>query len=684
VTPAALAVLSSLVAAGEPGPIAEPALDTLEGIRIEVPFVAQGPLLCGGAAAAMVERFWGARGVYGEDFLHLVREEEEGIRASELTSALTDRGYAVRAIQGEPDRAFAAMEAGVPPILLLESGATRLHYVVLVGLEDDAIRIHDPNFGPAREITRAELMRRWRASDYWALVVTPSGAARTPPPDRASEPTRSSAEASERDRALAPGSRSAGASPPGATPEGAPTTSAVDMAMERLRTGDLEGARAAARDLLQADESEAAIGRRILATAWFLDGSRSRALEEWNALGEPVIDLVLIEGMAATRYRVAADRMSLEHGELLTSRSLALARRRLSQLPAVQASRVDYRPLPDGTVEVQASVLERRRAPGFAAVVAQAARGFLNRRVALEIGPLIAAGDRWRAAGRWEPGQRYLRGSVSAPAPPLPGVATVGVEWRRERFDLQASQSGAEMPALVTEKRRRGSLELQEWVHPRLRLGAIFAVESWEVTSWTPEPGDLEPGELEPGDAAARMVSGGLAARWATDDDTWLLARGERWTGSGRSFDRGSLEGGTTVPRGARREWRLRVGGIAVSRDAPRMIWPGAGSDRVREPLLRAHGLRANDAIGGPAFGRQLVHGTAEHRLFGDLGPTRLGASVFVDAAYARFRGGALRDRGFVDVGAGVFLEAGPDEVAVSLAHGSSGWRLSARIDRGR
>jgi hypothetical protein len=678
VTPAALAVLSSLVAVGEPGPIAASALDTLEGIRIEVPFVAQGPLLCGGAAAAMVERFWGARGVYGEDFGHLVREEEGGIRASELTSALTGRGYAVRAIQGEPDRALAAVGEGVPPILLLESGATRLHYVVLVGLEDDAIWIHDPNFGPARKITREQLMRRWRASGYWALAVTPSGSARPPPP------ARSSANLSERDRALAPRSRSAAAFPRGATPEGAPSNSALDAAMEGLRTGDLERARAAARDLLQGDESDAATGRRILATGWFLDGNRGRALDEWNALGEPVIDLVSIEGMAATRYQVAAGRMALRHGELLTSTSLALARRRLSQLPPVQASRVDYRPLPDGTVEVQASVLERRRAPGSTAIVAQAARGFLNRRVALEVGPLIAAGDRWRAAGSWDPGQRYLRGSMSAPSPPLPGVATVGVEWRRERFNLQPSQGGAEVPAVVTEKRRRGSLELQEWVHPLLRLGASVALESWEATPWNHEPGEGEPGGLEPGDAAARIVSGGLAARWATDDDTWLLARGERWTGSGRSFGRGSLEGGMTVPDGARREWRLRVGGIAVSRGAPRMIWPGAGSDRIREPLLRAHGLVANDAIGGPAFGRQLVHATAEHRLFGHLGPTRLGASVFVDAAYARFRGGALRDRGFVDVGAGVFLEAGPDEVAMSLARGSSGWRLSARIDRGR
>jgi hypothetical protein len=58
-----------------------PAMDA-PASAVHVPFVAQGPLLCGGAAAAMVERFWGARGVYGEDYQHLVRADEGGIRAS--------------------------------------------------------------------------------------------------------------------------------------------------------------------------------------------------------------------------------------------------------------------------------------------------------------------------------------------------------------------------------------------------------------------------------------------------------------------------------------------------------------------------------------------------------------------------------------------------------------------------
>lgn len=650
-TSAAVAVLSGLLTFAQPGPIAAPAPDTLERLRIEVPFVAQEPLLCGGAAAAMVERFWGVRGVYGEDFRHLVRNEEGGIRASELTAALTERGYSVDVFRDQPDRVFAALEEGVPPILLLESGATRLHYVVLVGREDDAAWIHDPNFGPSRRIGREELLHRWRASGYWALVATPTGAART------SED--GAVRTSEEETASAGGSASA----------------AVEAAMQRLRAGDPEGARAAARELLDRGESEAAIGRRILATGWFLDGDRGRALEQWNELGEPTIDLVGIEGMGATRYHVAAERMALRHGEVLTAPSLTLARRRLSGLPSVQASRVDYRPLPDGTVEVQASVLEHRRVPGPRALAIQGVGGLLNRRMALDVGPLIAAGDRWRAAGSWRPAQRYVGGSVSVPAPPLPGIATVGFEWRRERFGIQASQDGGEAP-VVTERRRRASLELQEWVAPRIRFGASAALESWEVPSWS-----LGSGALDTGVAEARLFGGGLSARWASaDDDVWLLARGDGWVGSGRSFGRGSLEAGVTIPRGTRREWRLRAGGIAVSRDAPRMLWPGAGSDRIRDPMLRAHGLVVDDAIRGPALGRQLLHGTAEHRVFGRLGPTRLGASVFLDAAHARLREGTARDRGFVDIGAGVFVGAGPDEVAVSLARGSSGWRLSAQV----
>jgi hypothetical protein len=39
---------------------------------LDVPFIAQSESLCGGAAAAMVLRYWGERGLTAESFSHLV------------------------------------------------------------------------------------------------------------------------------------------------------------------------------------------------------------------------------------------------------------------------------------------------------------------------------------------------------------------------------------------------------------------------------------------------------------------------------------------------------------------------------------------------------------------------------------------------------------------------------------
>lgn len=53
----------SRIAAGEPR--------AADARLLDVPYVAQSEALCGGAAAAMVLRYWGAAGVYAEDFAPL-------------------------------------------------------------------------------------------------------------------------------------------------------------------------------------------------------------------------------------------------------------------------------------------------------------------------------------------------------------------------------------------------------------------------------------------------------------------------------------------------------------------------------------------------------------------------------------------------------------------------------------
>ena len=624
---------------------------------LDVPFVAQGPLLCGGAAVAMVERFWGARGVYAEDFQELVREDEGGIRTSELMAAVRERGYEARPVRHDPEAVLAALDEGIPPILLLESGFTRLHYVVLIGRSGDRLLIHDPNFGPARRVEQDALMRRWEASGFWALMAVPS--------DRILEHSPAPSHTVER-----------------SAPE------PLKAAMERLRNGDWSGARDLARPLDGtewtdtteatdgtdgADTTEAAAARtarRIIATAWFLEGYRRQALQAWNLLDEPSIDLIGIEGLIYTRYHVAAARASLRHGDVLTARDLMLAERRMGHLPAIDDARVDYRPLPDGTVEVRASVRERRRWPTSIALGVQAIRSVAYRDALLEAGPFLAAGDRWRVRGSWRDAQRFVGGALAAPAPPLPGIVTVGLEWRRERFVAGTSAGGAGVFPYETEARLQASLGIEEWVHAGVRVGGDLSMESW--TSGLPRAGISE---------ATRLVSGALAVRWMGNGDrTWADVRGERWVGSSMAFGRVALELGTSIPWGDRQEWRLRAGGVAVGHGAPRMLWPGAGMGRIRAPLLRAHDLDEDGVIRGPAFGRELLHGTLEHRVFQRLGPFRAGASVFLDAAYAAGRGDGRRDRGFVDVGAGLFVEAWRREVTVALARGSSGWKASARV----
>jgi hypothetical protein len=51
---------------------------------------------------------------------------------------------------------------------------------------------------------------------------------------------------------------------------------------------------------------------RILATAAFLQDDPRGALDAWNRLREPIVDLVDIKGLDRTRYAVAANAMAIE------------------------------------------------------------------------------------------------------------------------------------------------------------------------------------------------------------------------------------------------------------------------------------------------------------------------------------------------------------------------------------
>lgn len=627
-----LALAAALTTLGAASPTSPP--DSLAGPGVEVPYVGQDPLLCGGAALAMVFRFWGETGVYADDFRALVHESEGGIRTTDLAAAADRRGYEVlvtHGADGAAEEVFGALEVGAPAILLLDSNLPTLHYVVLVQADGHDVWVHDPAVGPMRRMSREELRHRWGASGHWALVVVPE--------------RKGSGEGGASERRSDEAGTGVAEDP-------------ADEAIARLRAGRYDEAARRARRMVALGGEQARTGRRILATSYYLSGETDRALEEWNVLGEPDVDLVNIHGGVASRHDVLVRRTGIDTGDRLTPTSLALARRRLEEEPSLLASRVEYRPNRDGTVQVHAYVVERHTLPTPPRLGVEAVRGLVSREAGLDAGPLIGSADRWRLEGGWSPEHSFVGGSVRAVAPPVPGVVRVGLEWTRERYAIESGPSGSE-GTVASEARLRGSVGLREWIDANTRVGAALGLERWRT--------------------GARFAS--ATVEWLRENRTLRTsATVDGWLGSGSGYWRATAGLEARVASGEHQSWRARLGAVTTSDGAPRMVWPGAGTGRIRSALLRGYPLAEGDVIDGPAFGPHLVHASLEYRLASRFGPFRYGTGLFTDAAYLPAAPPAAGSAPLTDVGLELFVDPGGSEAALSLARGSRGWVLSARV----
>ncbi|MGD8497220.1 MAG: cysteine peptidase family C39 domain-containing protein, partial [Gemmatimonadales bacterium] len=270
-----------------------------------MPYFAQTELLCGGAAAAMVLRYWGMVGVRAEDFSGLVSRTRGGMRAEELAESIRQLGWEAFAFSGGFAEARRHLRLGRPVVALLEVDAGRFHYVVFVGEAGDRLIFHDPAGSPYRLMDREELERAWGPTGYLGLLVLP-------PPDRqpnvrppATRARRDSLPATDRDalpaacrgrldRALsaAAGGRLAEADDLLA---GGPCADHPAFLRERagvrLRRGRTADAVALARRALavRPDDEHAA---RTLATALYVRDRPDEALDAWNRADEPTVDLV--------------------------------------------------------------------------------------------------------------------------------------------------------------------------------------------------------------------------------------------------------------------------------------------------------------------------------------------------------------------------------------------------------
>jgi hypothetical protein len=630
---------------------------------LDVPFVPQSPALCGGAAVAMVLRYWGERGVYADEFAPLVVETGEGIRTDDLARAVRQRGWQAVPFAGGADMVQRQLERGRPVIALIEDRPGRYHYVVVVAWRAGAVLLHDPARGPLRNLDESRFERAWATTGRWALLVLPDTAATT----RAVTSARIVPAVADADTGVA-------AEPNGADACG----SLLDAAVLAARGSDFDTAErtlleaaalcadragvmielaavrfhqrrhADAADLAAAAlaiQPDRADGWDLLASSRYLLADFDGALDAWNRTGRPRNDLTRVDGLRSSRFHVVSRAVGIAHGELVTSAALARARRRVGALPTVLRARVDYRPVRGGDVEVQAAIAEKPLLPlSIADLAAHGVRALADSRLRLDIANPLRAGEAWLLDWVWQRNRRAIELGLEAP-----DAFGAGGVWQLHVSDrlLSYRSHGAppvsgEAPPVLRETHRAATMGVSDWITSAIYWQLGGAIEQWS----------------ERGAFAGALAT--LELRSWRDRVALRLGRGGWWSlgGSDAFYTTDLRVAVRSTSAAATSEWTVRSGVALASDHAPRSRWAGAGNDFGTHALLRAHRLIDGDGItDGAFFGPRLIHAGVElRRWLPPLGPLQLGAAAFVDAASVRPVVNQVAARTAVDVGAGVRL----------------------------
>ncbi len=612
-------------------------------VALDVPYLAQTVLLCGGAAVAMVERWWGRRGVYAQDFADLVRPASGGILTTDLAAATRARGWDTQVFRGTPNLVQRNLRDRVPVVVLIQVAPERYHYVVVIGWSDGHVAFHDPAGAPNTVLGERSFLEHWVGADRWAMVVRPAEPA---PAVGAANDSRVSGAPSMPcppwlDRALdavAAGRLEDGDGLLGQAGRVCPDEPLIlrETAGVRFKQGrDAEAIRLASEYLTLVPDDD--FVWQLLATSRYRAGDRAGALLAWNRVGRPTIDLVRIDGVREIRFRELARAISAPAGALLTPSRLALARRRVSDVPALRRAAVSYQPVPGGLVEVRASVVERPTVePVWRLAAGGAVRAVAQNEVGLEIASPTGGGELWTASWRWTSARPRGVLRLEVPVDPaFPGVLTIEGNWERFRF---APDTPGTPPS--EDSRRSTVVGFGGWVTPGLRPSAALRLERWSEDR--------------------RYLTASMAAEVQARDDRLVLAARTEYAvalANHPSYTSGGVQAAWASSLGlGRPAWSARLGFDWVGRRAPLGVWPVAGGDLTWALPLRAHAIIDDGFMRGSSAGRAIASaGLSGDRPFYVNGPLVVAAGLFVDAArISHAADGSPDARFYLDGGGGL------------------------------
>ena len=598
---------------------------------LDVPYVPQSEELCGGAAIAMVMRYWGSPPVYADDFAPLVDKSAGGISIGALARAVQDRGWRALPFAGTADDVQSHVTRGRPIIALIEAGPGRFHYVVVVAWTEDRVVFHDPAVSAHRilDITRFE--RAWQVTGRSSLLVLPRLAER----ERAEGPAASAGESTT---SLEPLSLS-----------DSPRAKAGEAFLEK-RWRD---AATLAELVVETDPDDLAAWQ-LLAASRYLDGDAGGALAAWNRRGEPRVDLARIEGLRRTRHAVVVGLLDLPARSLLTERDLDRAARRVADLPSAQLTRVSYSPREDGTADIDVAIVERPLVPRSQTELAAAALYAATAREArLRLASPSGNGELLTVAARWWTGRPRAALTLETPRfGPWTGV------WRVEgAFERQTYRAGT---TLSESERHHAAVTFADWRSGTARWEVRAALDRW-----------LDRGPPGRSSDVVERAKGGHHLSLSVATERRLagdrLAVGVEGAvspaiGDGRSFGTVRLSSRWRSSPDTFASWTAAAGISAVTAHTPLDLWPGGDTGIVRSALARAHPLLHRGAINASGLHQLLANATLEFQRPLVVRPfTQIGWAAFVDAAGEH-----------VDAGAGlrVKLPGAPGVLRLDAAHG--------------
>jgi len=576
----------------------------------------------------MILRYWGARGLDAESFASLVDRSAGGIRTNRLVDDVRQRGWNAIEVEGREDLVDAEVARGRPVLALIEDRPGTYHYIVIVATTPQALVLHDPARAPFRVMDREQFARRWSRTGRWMAVITPLESFRSSEPPAPIETTAGETSCTD---LIASGVQRAQAGQ-------------FDEAERRLTTALSCGGAAPVRELaglrlLQrrwpevSELASAALAINpmdeyawlLLATSRFVQNDPEGALEAWNRIEQPRVDLVSVGGLTHTRQRVVERLMAVPSQALLTPGLFDLSARRLKELPSAMGTRVEFVPK-SGVAELRAHVVERPLMPSdpwsYAALSLVAAA---RKEVALSTGALTGGGERISAGWRFWPGRQRVNVEIVAPAP-------WGGLWGVDGF---AERQPFTNDAFPTTRRSSAGASVSNWITSWARVSGRVGLDAWEDRA---KYGVASAG-LRLASSHDRVTAGIDASTWMGEDAFGLVSVSARF----RSRD--GNRGRVLIVRG---------GAAGATESTPADLWFAGDTGSVRPALLRAHPVVDDGRLESDRLGRRIAHVSGEVRQWWTVKSlVQVGVAAFVDAAHVERR--AEPDgRNDVDTGGGL------------------------------